>query len=193
MLFGLAVTITALLFPSANDLYCFRVFPDRARIRGVEFLKDIPFTWRRPLTAVLALVMVGAVALLLVSVASSPIASAAIIASLGFVVPWVFEHAYGYRSFIMRAFAFSLFCTTSVAILIQAGVIHDIPPFFVSASIGVWGTFWFVVLGVLWATTEDAILVTQQKGWHSVYLLIFGIGHVVVFGKWIFPLVKIGV
>ena len=181
----------AIVFPSANDLYCFKTFPDRAGIRNEEFLSSIPFTWRRPVTAFVALLLLGVAITLLVSINASPLVTAGLLACSGIVAASVFEHAYGYRSYIMRVFAFSLFVMIAFAILLRSNYIQDVPSLLINATTTLWGAVWLMSLWKVWETTDTFHLVSQQKFWHSVYLLTFFAGHAFIFVLWIVPLLRL--
>src|SRR5437899_138197 len=92
--------IIAVVFPAANDVYC--TLRGDPQIRSVEYLTFIPFGPRRCVSAGATLILLSGVAFLFIHQSEGLGASAFVLVVCAACAPWLFEHAYGYRSHIMR-------------------------------------------------------------------------------------------
>ncbi len=134
-LFGLVVLIVAIIFPSVNDTYRFNRQKNKAGIRRVEYLRQIPFGWRRCLTACCALVTLGFVVASSLLYSDGLSKSAFLIGVFGCLVAPVFERAYGFSSTIMRVFGTSLFLTIALALMLRTEWSRAHPPTIIVAIV----------------------------------------------------------
>lgn len=118
LIFGVLVVMIAISFPSLNDVHCKRL-PETERPRPPEYLKLIPFGHRRTATAVMAVLVLAILAITFLAISEGPLVSFMTIFAFGSLLPWVFEHGYGSRSYIMRIFSPTLFATAALALILR--------------------------------------------------------------------------
>jgi len=106
----------------------------------------------------------------------------------GFVSVFLFEHLYGYRSYIMRCFGSTLFTATAMAYLIRTPLESYFPSLLVTGLLAAWVFMWGRALQQIWRETDENTLVRPQRFWHSVYLCVLAAGNFVVYALWIHPL-----
>ncbi len=188
--FGTALLFTAasIVVPGINDVHCFRNLPNQGGIRKVEYVPSVAFGHRRWLTAVLGVLLLGAACLMLLTVAKNLVVGSIVVFLFGFVSAFLFEHLYGYRSYIMRCFGSTLFVATALAYLIRTRLEFYFPSLLVTSLLAAWMFMWGLALQQMWRETDQNTLIRPQRLWHSAYLCVLAVGHFVVYVWWIYPL-----
>ena len=195
-IFLLAVFILALaaLFPATND-------PGHATLfRPLEYLKFVPFGYRRSLTGVLVLILLGLITSVFLFATASLIIAAVIVMIYALLAVKLFQDSYGYRSYIMCCFCPTLFLAVAVSYVLQTKYNPDIAfpelsqaivavasPLAVGVFGAAWGVFFFLGVRLIWTASD---LMFQQKFWHTLYLGTLGTGHLVIWIWWIYPFLK---
>lgn len=184
------VTLTllvAIAFPSVNDLFHI------GEIRPVQYLSFVPFGPRRGITAGIALIALSGIAGLFLLQSEGLAASVIILALCGACIPWLFQYAYGYRSYIMVIFGLSLAGVAVLALLIRLPFIDAIPQqtlrILLLGCAGGWVLGWGGAAQQIWRNTNPQFLVQKQNIAHTFYIVVLGLGHLLIYALWISPVV----
>jgi len=187
---ALVFLLIAIIFPSFNDNRIIRSLPVEKHFRNVEKLKEIPFGYRRCISAFLFLLTFGLLSIYLIYAGNNIIVSFFTVLGYGFISAISFEYLYGYRSYIIRLLGRSLFFCVLLAILLPSSLSFLFPKTLFIILIAFW-SIGFIGTGIkLWYISNRDILIPEQVYYHLLYLLTLGAGHLVVYVYWIDPLIK---
>lgn len=209
-LYALAVLVStaAIVCPCCGDLYLKKIgllkgyqmpistTQDSAdeTVRQIEYQTDVPFGIRRCVTSVVALLGLAAGAWVCLLFSPGLPSSTAMVTGFGLFSPWVFEQAYGYRSYIMRFFGSSIFLTVGSALFLRTEYSRAVPSgmltVLASALAYAWVVFWIFATTQIWRNTNRKLLVTAQVFSHTLFSLVLGAGHLIVYVGWILPVVQ---
>lgn len=185
-----AISLLVSIFPLINDTRIIRSLPKEKHFRSVEKISGVPFGYRRCLSAISSIFILSIVTFCFIAVGNSVLMSSAIAFAHGLVSVWCFEYLYGYRTYIMRIFARTLFLGVSLALMLHTQYATILPLIVVKAIASVWGLAFVGAAYQIWRETDPEMLVPAQKYYHSLYLITLGVGHLVVYAYWIHPVFK---
>lgn len=209
-LYALAVLVStaAIVCPCCGDVYLKKIgllkenrmlkFSTQVStdetVRHLEYQNEVAFGIRRCITSVAALIWLASGTWVCLLFSPGLPSSIAMVTGFGLLSPWVFDQAYGYRSYIMRFFGSSLFLTVASVLFLKTEYSRAVPSgmltFLAYALASTWVVFWIFATTQIWRNTNRKLLITAQVFSHTLFSLVLGAGHLIVYVGWILPLVQ---